>query len=142
MNLVIVNGPNLNLLGVREPEIYGRVPFEAIFASLKRKYPQAHLTCFQSNHEGVLIDKLHEVGFSADGIILNAGGLAHTSVALGDAVAAITTPVLEVHISNVFAREPFRHTSYIAPKALGSISGLGMSGYELAINFFLSAEQR
>jgi 3-dehydroquinate dehydratase-2 len=142
MNLVIINGPNLNLLGVREPEIYGRVPFEAIFESLKRKYPKAHLTCFQSNHEGVLIDKLHEVGFSADGIILNAGGLAHTSVALGDAVAAITTPVLEVHISNVFAREAFRHQSFISAKALGMISGLGMSGYELAINFFLSAEQR
>jgi 3-dehydroquinate dehydratase-2 len=142
MNLVIINGPNLNLLGIREPEIYGKVSFEAIFESLKRKYTQAQLSYFQSNHEGELIDKLHEVGFAADGIILNAGGLAHTSIALGDAVAAIDTPVLEVHISNIFAREPYRHHSYVAPKALGTISGLGLPGYELAINFFLSSESR
>lgn len=142
MQIVIINGPNLNLLGIREPEIYGRIPFETIFESLKKKYPEAHLSYFQSNYEGALIDKLHEVGFTADGIILNAGGYAHTSLALADAVAAITTPVVEVHISNIYAREPFRHESYITAKALGSIIGLGMAGYELAIHFFRSAPAR
>ncbi len=137
MKIIIINGPNLNLLGKREPEIYGSQSFEDYFEKLKAEFPQVELEYFQSNHEGALIDKIHEVGFSYDGIILNAGGLTHTSVALADALGGVKTPTVEVHISNIHAREEFRKHSYISPKALGAIFGLGLSGYKLAISYFL-----
>lgn len=137
MRVIIINGPNLNLLGQREPSIYGADSFEAYFATLQQAYPQLELSYFQSNHEGALLDKLHEVGFSYDGIILNAGAYTHTSVALHDAIRAITTPVVEVHISNTFAREAFRHHSYIAAVAKGVIVGFGMESYRLALESFL-----
>lgn len=136
MKIAIINGPNLNLLGKREPGIYGNESFEAYFATLQQKYPAITFSYFQSNVEGEIINYLHEQGFSADGILLNAGGYTHTSVAIRDAIAAIKTPVLEVHISNVYAREEFRHTSLIAPKCVGTICGLGMKGYELGVNYF------
>ena len=136
MRVIIINGPNLNLLGQREPSVYGADSFEAYFATLQRAYPQLELSYFQSNHEGALLDKLHEVGFSYDGIILNAGAYTHTSVALHDAIGAITTPVVEVHISNTFAREAFRHHSYIAAVAKGVIVGFGMESYRLALESF------
>lgn len=137
MKIIIINGPNLNLLGKREPEIYGSQSFEDYFEKLKAAFPQVELEYFQSNHEGALIDKIHEVGFSYDGIILNAGGLTHTSVALADALGGVKTPTVEVHISNIHAREEFRKNSYISPKARGAIFGLGLSGYKLAISYFL-----
>lgn len=137
MRVIIINGPNLNLLGQREPSVYGADTFEAYFATLQRAYPQLELSYFQSNHEGALLDKLHEVGFSYDGIILNAGAYTHTSVALHDAIRAITTPVVEVHISNTFAREAFRHHSYISAVAKGVIVGFGMESYRLALESFL-----
>ena len=137
MRVIIINGPNLNLLGQREPSVYGADSFEAYFATLQRAYPHLELSYFQSNHEGALLDKLHEVGFSYDGIILNAGAYTHTSVALHDAIRAITTPVVEVHISNTFAREAFRHHSYIAAVAKGVIVGFGMESYRLALESFL-----
>lgn len=137
MRVIIINGPNLNLLGQREPSVYGADNFEAYFATLQRAYPQLELSYFQSNHEGALLDKLHEVGFSYDGIILNAGAYTHTSVALHDAIRAITTPVVEVHISNTFAREAFRHHSYITAVAKGVIVGFGMESYRLALESFL-----
>ena len=137
MRVIIINGPNLNLLGQREPSVYGVDSFEAYFATLQRAYPQLELSYFQSNHEGALLDKLHEVGFSYDGIILNAGAYTHTSVALHDAIRAITTPVVEVHISNTFAREAFRHHSYISAVAKGVIVGFGMESYRLALESFL-----
>ena len=137
MRVIIINGPNLNLLGQREPSVYGADSFEAYFATLQRAYPQLELSYFPSNHEGALLDKLHEVGFSYDGIILNAGAYTHTSVALHDAIRAITTPVVEVHISNTFAREAFRHHSYIAAVAKGVIVGFGMESYRLALESFL-----
>ena len=133
MRVIIINGPNLNLLGQREPSVYGADSFEAYFAPLQQAYPQLELSYFQSNHEGALLDKLHEVGFSYDGIILNAGAYTHTSVALHDAIRAITTPVVEVHISNTFAREAFRHHSYISAVAKGVIVGFGMESYRLAL---------
>ena len=133
MRVIIINGPNLNLLGQREPSVYGVDSFEAYFATLQRAYPQLELSYFQSNHEGALLDKLHEEGFSYDGIILNAGAYTHTSVALYDAIRAITTPVVEVHISNTFAREAFRHHSYISAVAKGVIVGFGMDSYRLAL---------
>lgn len=133
MTIHIINGPNLNLLGNREPGIYGNQSFEEYFELLKKRFPSIKLTYFQSNIEGELIDDLHKSGFSADGIILNAGGYTHTSVALSDAVAAIKSPVVEVHISNVFAREEYRHVSLIAKNCKGSISGFGMESYALAI---------
>ena len=133
MRVIIINGPNLNLLGQREPSVYGADSFEAYFATLQQAYPQLELSYFQSNHEGALLDKLHEVGFSYDGIILNAGAYTHTSVALHDAIRAITTPVVEVHISNTFAREAFRHHSYISAVAKGVIVGFGMESYRLAL---------
>ncbi len=139
MKLHIINGPNLNLLGIREPEIYGTQGFDAFFKQLQSEFPDHEISYFQSNVEGELINNLQAVGFSADGIILNAGAYTHTSIAIGDAVAAIKTPVLEVHISNVFSREEFRHVSYIAPKAIGIVSGLGLNGYRLAILHFLSS---
>lgn len=136
--IVIINGPNLNLLGMRETSVYGNQFFEDYLAKLRKQYKQVEIEYFQSNVEGELINKLHQEGFSADGIILNAGGYTHTSVALSDAVLAINTPVVEVHVSNVFAREDFRHTSYIAPACAGSISGFGLEGYRLALESFLS----
>ncbi|RAJ83564.1 3-dehydroquinate dehydratase-2 [Chitinophaga dinghuensis] len=137
MQIVIINGPNLNLLGKREPGIYGNESFEEYLETLKKAFPQVNFTYFQSNVEGELINYLHQVGFSADGILLNAGGYTHTSVAIRDAIAGIKTPVIEVHISNVYAREEFRHTSLIAPKCVGSICGLGMKGYKLGVEYFL-----
>jgi 3-dehydroquinate dehydratase-2 len=139
MKLHIINGPNLNLLGIREPEIYGTQGFDAFFEQLQSEFPDDEISYFQSNVEGELINNLQAEGFSADGIILNAGAYTHTSIAIGDAVAAIKSPVLEVHISNVFSREEFRHVSYIAPKAIGIISGLGLNGYRQAILHFLSS---
>ncbi|MBN8696375.1 MAG: type II 3-dehydroquinate dehydratase [Bacteroidetes bacterium] len=138
MKIIIINGPNLNLLGTRETDVYGAKSFEDYFNELKAKYPSIELSYYQSNVEGELINKLHEVGFSYNGIILNAGGYTHTSVALRDAIAGIKTPTIEVHISNVFAREEFRHISLIAPKCKGSISGFGMDSYRLAIESFIN----
>jgi len=135
--LIIINGPNLNLLGKREPAIYGSHTFTEFLDEIKTKYPDVQLTYYQSNIEGELIDKLQEVGFSYDGIILNAAAYTHTSVGLGDAVKAIETPVVEVHISNTFAREEFRHQSFISPNARGVILGFGLQSYELAIQSFL-----
>ncbi len=137
MKLIIINGPNLNLLGTRETDVYGSQTFKAYFNDLKKKFATIELSYYQSNVEGELINKLHEVGFSYDGILLNAGGYTHTSVALRDAIAAIKSPVIEVHISNVFAREDFRHNSLIAPKCKGSISGFGMDSYRLAVESFM-----
>lgn len=138
MKIIIINGPNLNLLGKREPEIYGSQTFDDYFLTLKNKYPSLALHYFQSNHEGALIDKIHEIGFEFDGIILNAGAYTHTSIALRDALAGIKTPTIEVHISNIYAREEFRHHSYLTAKCQGIISGLGLKGYELALLAFLS----
>ena len=137
MNLYIINGPNLNLLGKREQEIYGNTSFENYLDDLKKKYPQHQIHYYHSNVEGELINKLHEIGFTADGIILNAGAYTHTSVAIGDAVKSIKTSVVEVHISNIYNRETFRHTSYIAPNCKGSIVGFGLDVYRLAIESFL-----
>ena len=137
MKLIIINGPNLNLLGKREPEIYGTATFEDYFRDLKVKFKNLELSYFQSNIEGELIDKLHEVGFTYDGIILNAAAYTHTSVGIGDAVKGIETPVVEVHISNIHAREDFRQQSYIAENAKGVLFGFGLKGYELAIQSFL-----
>ncbi len=136
MKLIIINGPNLNLLGKREPEIYGSETFIDFFNKLQEKYPSIELSYFQSNIEGEIIDKLHEVGFSYDGVVLNAAAYTHTSVGIGDAVKGIKTPVVEVHISNVHAREEFRQHSYITPAAKGVIFGFGLKGYELAIQSF------
>jgi 3-dehydroquinate dehydratase-2 len=135
--LIIINGPNLNLLGKREPAIYGSHTFNEFLDEIKTKYPDVQLTYYQSNIEGELIDKLQEVGFSYDGIILNAAAYTHTSIGLGDAVKAIETPVVEVHISNTFNREEFRHQSFISPNARGVILGFGLQSYELAIQSFL-----
>ena len=137
MKLAIINGPNLNLLGKREPDIYGSSTFEDFFRELQLKFKTVELSYFQSNIEGEIIDKLHEFGFNYDGIILNAAAYTHTSVGIGDAVKGIETPVVEVHISNVHAREDFRHTSYIAANAKGVIFGFGLKSYELAIQSFL-----
>ena len=137
MKLIIINGPNLNLLGKREPEIYGAHSFEDYFESLQHKFSDVDLSYFQSNIEGEIIDKLHEVGYSYDGVILNSAAYTHTSVGIGDAVKAIETPVVEVHISNVHAREEFRHHSYIAANAKGVIVGFGLKSYDLAIESFL-----
>lgn len=136
MQLLILNGPNLNLLGKRQVEIYGTQTFEDYFESLQRRFPNLDLHYFQSNSEGGLIDKIHEVGFHFDGIVLNGGAYTHTSVAIADAIAGVQTPVIEVHISNIHAREAFRHQSYSAPNCVGSIIGLGLEGYALAIQFF------
>lgn len=137
MRLMIINGPNLNLLGKREPEIYGTATFEEYLEELKKKFPGATLAYYQSNVEGEIINKLHEVGFDYDGIILNAGAYTHTSVGIGDAVKGISTPVVEVHISNTFGREAFRHQSYISPNAQGVILGFGLLSYDLAIESFM-----
>ncbi len=136
MKILILNGPNLNLLGIREKSVYGSRSFEDYFEELKENFSDFELTYFQSNTEGTLIDKLHELGFSYKGIIFNAGAYTHTSVALSDAVKAIEAPVVEVHISNVYAREAFRHKSMIAPHCVGSISGFGLESYRLALQYF------
>lgn len=133
MKIGIINGPNLNLLGKREPDKYGLVSFEDYLASLKKLYPAVEFDYFQSNVEGEIINKIHDTGFSSDGIILNAGGYTHTSVAIADAIASIRTPVVEVHITNIAAREEFRHTSLIAGSSAGSISGFGLDSYRLAV---------
>jgi len=135
--LIIINGPNLNLLGKREPEIYGGETFEDYLSTLKSKFSTVSIDYFQSNIEGELIDKIQEVGFSYDGIILNGAAYTHTSIGIGDAIKAITVPVIEVHISNTFSREDFRHQSYISPNARGVILGFGLQSYELAISSFI-----
>lgn len=137
MKIAIINGPNLNLLGKREPEVYGSTTFEDYLETIKTNFPEIQFTYFQSNIEGELIDKIQEYGFSYTGIILNAGAYTHTSVGIGDAVKAITTPVIEVHISNTFSRESFRHQSYISGNAKGVILGFGLKSYQLAIQSFL-----
>lgn len=137
MQLLILNGPNLNLLGVREPEIYGSKTFEDYLVELRGKYPDVKIEYYQSNIEGELINKIQEVGFDYDGIILNAGAYTHTSIAIADAIASVKTPVIEVHISNVARRESYRHTSYLTPVCQGVIAGFGLKSYELALRYFL-----
>ena len=136
-NIIIINGPNLNLLGKRQPEIYGYNDFDNFLIELKTKFQDFNITYYQSNIEGEIIDKLHDVGFNIDGIILNAAAYTHTSVGIGDAVKGITVPVVEVHISNTFSREEFRHHSYISPNAKGIVLGFGLKSYELALKSFL-----
>lgn len=142
MKILILNGPNLNLLGVREPEIYGSRHFEEYLEYLRGKYKNVNIEYEQSNIEGELIEKIHEAGFTCDGIILNAGGYTHTSVALADAVAAVTAPVVEVHISNVARRESFRHTSFLSAVCVGTITGFGMNSYELGIQALLARKEQ
>lgn len=137
MKIIIINGPNLNLLGKREPDVYGSQTFEDYFETLKSKFTQIELHYFQSNIEGELITKIQDIGFSYDGIILNAGAYTHTSIGIGDAIKAITTPVVEVHISNTFSRESFRHQSYISPNSKGIIIGFGLKSYDLGLQSFL-----
>jgi 3-dehydroquinate dehydratase-2 len=139
MNIQIINGPNLNLLGVREKSIYGSASFEDYLTELQKHFTNINISYYQSNVEGEIINKLHEVGFAADGIVLNAGAYTHTSIAIADAIAAITTPVIEVHISNVYKREEFRHTSMLASSCRGVIAGFGMHSYRLAIESILLA---
>jgi 3-dehydroquinate dehydratase II len=138
MQIAIINGPNLNLLGKRETDIYGSQTFESFFESLKTLYPDVNFQYFQSNIEGELINEIQRVGYSFDAIIFNPGGYTHTSVAIGDAIAAITTPVIEVHISNIFGREDFRKLSHVSGKSVGVISGLGLKGYQLAVQYFIN----
>jgi len=135
--IIIINGPNLNLLGKREPDTYGNKSFDSYFKELITEFPEIELTSFQSNVEGEIINKIQETGFSLDGIVLNAGGYTHTSVAIADAIAAIKTPVIEVHISNVYAREEYRHQSLMAKNCKGVIAGFGLDSYKMAINCFL-----
>ena len=138
MKITIINGPNLNLLGTREPAVYGSQTFEEYYTSLQKKYPDIAFQYCQSNVEGELINYLQKEGFCSDGIVINPGGYTHTSVAIGDAIAAITTPVVEVHISNVQAREEFRKLSHVSAKCKGTIIGLGLKGYELAVQYFIN----
>ena len=139
MEIHIVNGPNLNLLGKREPSIYGNQSFESFFEKLQKEFSNISLVYFQSNHEGNIIDYIHNIGFTSNGIILNAGGLTHTSISLSDAISSITSPVIEVHISHIYARENYRHHSFLTPKCKGIISGLGLTGYKLAVQYFLNS---
>lgn len=141
MKILILNGPNLNLLGKREPDVYGNTSFETYFSQLQQRFENCELSYFQSNHEGAIIDKIHEVGFSYDGIVLNAGAYTHTSIAIHDAIKAITTPVVEVHISNIHTREEFRHKSMIAAACKGAIVGLGLASYDLAVSFLAKVEK-
>lgn len=141
MKIQIINGPNLNLLGRREPEVYGNIDFTTFFKNLQGGFPNAELHYYQSNVEGEIINKLHEVGFSFNGIILNAGAYTHTSIAIHDAIGAIKTPVVEVHISNIYAREEFRHTSLITSKCAGLIAGFGLEGYALALSWIAMRNQ-
>ncbi|GAB3966675.1 type II 3-dehydroquinate dehydratase [Spirosoma terrae] len=136
--ILIINGPNLNLLGKREPDIYGNRSFVDYLKTLEEQFPDVQLRYFQSNHEGELIDKIHELGFTVDGIVINAGAYTHTSIAIADALSAITALTIEVHISNVHARESFRHHSYLSAKCKGIIVGLGLKGYEMAVRYLLS----
>ncbi len=137
LKIAIINGPNLNLLGTREKDIYGEQSFEVYLRELRSKFQTIEITYFQSNVEGELINKLHETGFSYDGIVLNAGAYTHTSIAIADAVAGIKTPVVEVHITNIFSREDYRHISYLGKHCKGSISGFGLKGYEIAMEVFV-----
>jgi len=137
MKLIIINGPNLNLLGVREPTVYGKQTFEEYLETLRKRHPEVLIAYYQSNIEGEIINKIQEVGFSYDGIILNAGGYSHTSVAIHDAIAAVTTPTIEVHISNIYAREAYRHQSLLSGVCRGVILGMGLKGYQLAVESFL-----
>ena len=137
MKIIIINGPNLNLLGKREPKVYGNITFDTYYNELALKFPTISLSYFQSNIEGELIDKIQETGFTYDGIILNAAAYTHTSIGIGDAVKAISTPVIEVHISNTFSRETFRHQSFISPNVKGIVIGFGLKSYELALQSFL-----
>ncbi len=141
MKILIINGPNLNLLGTREPDIYGNQSFQSFFETIKSNFKEIELEYYQSNVEGEIINKLHEVGFSYNGIILNAGGYTHTSVAISDAIAAIKTDVIEVHISNIYKREEFRHKSIISKECVGMISGLGLEGYLLAITYLINKKE-
>ena len=138
MKIQIINGPNLNLLGVREKSIYGDSSFESYLVELRKHYPDVEIDYYQSNVEGEIINKLHEIGFSYDGVVLNAGAYTHTSVAIADAIAGIKAPVIEVHISNVYAREEFRHKSLITSKCVGMITGFGMEGYAMAIGYLIN----
>lgn len=140
MKILIINGPNLNLLGKRETEIYGNESFESYLKELQTKFNTAEISYFQSNVEGELINELHKAGFSYDGIIINAGAYTHTSIAIADAIAGIKTPVIEVHISNIFAREAFRHVSYLGATCIGSISGFGLKSYDLALKSFIEKD--
>lgn len=140
MKILILNGPNLNLLGKREPEIYGSNNFESYFEKLQKEFEGIEMEYFQSNHEGDLVDKIQEVGFDYDGIVLNAGAYTHTSVAIADAIKAITCPVIEVHISNIFTREEFRHHSFISAVSVGIISGFGLNGYKLAVSHLVESK--
>ena len=135
---VIINGPNLNLVGIRQPEIYGSVGFDEFIPQLRNQFSDHEIIYHQSNHEGFLIDWLHQYGFSVDGIVLNAGGLTHTSVALADAVSSVNSPVIEIHISNIFEREVFRRQSFLSPVCCHSIVGKGLEGYARALNYFLN----
>ena len=137
MKIQIINGPNLNLLGIREKSIYGNTGFESYLEDLRKQYPDIQLDYYQSNVEGELINKLHEIGFSYDGVVLNAGAYTHTSVAIADAIAAVTTPVIEVHISNVYKREEFRHHSMLAASCKGVIAGFGLESYRLGVESFI-----
>lgn len=140
MNIAIINGPNLNLLGKREPEVYGSQTFEDYLAELSKQFPAVTFLYFQSNVEGELISEIQRVGFNCDGIVINPGGYTHTSVALGDALAAVKAPAVEVHISNIFAREDFRKISHVSARCRGVISGLGMEGYALAVQYLLKQQ--
>lgn len=142
MKIQIINGPNLNLLGKRETSIYGSQSFDEFFQTLQARFPAIELSYYQSNVEGEIVNKLHEVGFSFDGIVINAGAYTHTSVAIHDAIGGINTPVAEVHISNVYAREEFRHKSLITSKCVGMLTGFGMEGYAMAINFLINKEKK
>ena len=135
VQIIIINGPNLNLLGIRQPEIYGTKSFDSYFIELENDFPEYNLHYYQSNHEGDIIDKIHGVGYRYDGIILNAGGFTHTSIAIADALLAITTPVIEVHLTNIYEREAYRHTNYIKASAIHSIVGKGLKGYKEAIEY-------
>jgi 3-dehydroquinate dehydratase-2 len=141
LKITIINGPNLNLLGKREPEIYGSQSFEDYFETLVQKFPELELTYYQSNVEGELVNKLHEIGFEHDAVLLNAGAYTHTSEAISDAIAGISTPVLEVHISNIYKRETFRHKSIISKECVGMIAGLGLKGYELGLHYFIDQKK-
>ncbi|MBC3788776.1 3-dehydroquinate dehydratase-2 [Spirosoma sp. LMG 31448] len=140
--ILIINGPNLNLLGKREPAIYGSRSFVDYLKTIEPLFPEVQLRYFQSNHEGELLDKIHELGFDVDGIVINAGAFTHTSIALADALSAVSAPAVEVHISNVHARESFRHHSYLSAKCKGVIVGLGLTGYELAIRYLMMSDER
>lgn len=137
VQIIIINGPNLNLLGLRQPHLYGTTSFEDYFIELEKHFSENNLHYFQSNHEGDIIDKLHQVGFRYDGIVLNAGGFTHTSISIADALRAITSPVVEVHLTNIYEREPYRHTNFIKESAVKSIVGKGLAGYKEAIEFLL-----